>query len=94
MIFMVLKIWRFKKNIGCLLHWLEQDPTCPTCRRQLLQGSEEANRTPHPRSRENTSSMSWTGWSRLLQQNTDTPVVAAAENSQLESLAEQVREFV
>lgn len=34
--------------------------------------------------------MSWTGWSRLLQQTVVTPVATTAENSQLENLAEQV----
>ena len=77
--------------IGCLLHWLEQDPTCPTCRRQLLEdGSKETLSTSQSRPRENASFISWTGWSRIFQQNADTPAVAAAENSQLESLAEQV----
>ncbi|XP_046644514.1 E3 ubiquitin-protein ligase AMFR-like [Daphnia pulicaria] len=74
---------------GCLLHWLEQDPTCPTCRRQLLEdGSKETTSSSRPR--ETASFISWTGWNRLFQQNTDTPVVAAAENSQLEALADQV----
>ena len=71
------------------MHWLEQDPTCPTCRRQLLEdGSKETASNSRPR--ENASFISWTGWNRLFQQNTDTPVVAVAENSQLEALAEQV----
>lgn len=82
-------------RLGCLLHWLEQDPTCPTCRRQLLKaGSEKVGVPSRSRTRDNASFMSWIGWSRLLQQNVDTSVTTAAENSQLESLAEQVRQYI
>ena len=91
-------IWQFiisKLILGCLLHWLEQDASCPTCRRQLLQnGATESSSASQPRlPRENAgwTAWSWTSWSRLLQQNAnDVASPAAAENSQLESLAEQV----
>ncbi|KAI9564188.1 hypothetical protein GHT06_007926 [Daphnia sinensis] len=76
---------------GCLLHWLEQDPTCPTCRRQLLEDdSKNGVLGLQSRSRDNASFTSWTSWSRLLQQNADASLGSASENSQLESLAEQV----
>ena len=77
-------------SLDCLLHWLEQDPSCPTCRRQLLKDNSENSNSQERQTRDNSGgwiSWSWTGWSRLLQQSIDIP---AAENSQLESLAEQV----
>jgi len=79
---------------NCLLHWLEQDPSCPTCRRQLLKASSENSNNQERQTRDNPRggwiSWSWTGWSRLLHQSIDIP---AAENSQLESLAEQVHQL-
>ena len=79
---------------GCLLHWLEQDASCPTCRLQLLQSGTDSggSTTVHSRAREGTSwsTWTWTGWGRLLQQSTPPPSISASENSQLESLAEQV----
>lgn len=78
---------------NCLLHWLEQDPSCPTCRRQLLKDNSENSNSQQRQTRDNSGgwiSWSWTGWSRLLQQSIDIP---AAENSQLESLAEQVHQL-
>lgn len=73
---------------GCLLHWLEQDPSCPTCRRQLLETSSQ-NATSSVRPRE---SWSLAAWGRLLQHNVNNPpVVSTVENSSsLESLAEQL----
>jgi len=69
------------------LHWLEQDPSCPTCRRQLLETSSQ-NATSYVRPRE---SWSLAAWGRLLRHNVNPPVVSTVENSSsLESLAEQV----
>lgn len=80
--------------LGCLLRWLEQDPSCPTCRRQLLQnnGSSAEATSVSSRPRENAGwrEWSWSSYSQLLQQNAETTLPASAENSQLESLAEQV----
>lgn len=79
---------------GCLLRWLEQDPSCPTCRRQLLQnnGSSAEATSVSSRPRENAGwrEWSWSSYSQLLQQNAETTLPASAENSQLESLAEQI----
>lgn len=75
-------------NTGCLLHWLEQDPSCPTCRRQLLE-TNSLNPISYLSPRE-----SWplTAWSRLLQPNpnSSSPVSIVENSSSLESLAEQV----
>ena len=77
--------------IDCLLQWLEQDPSCPTCRRQLLTTKSDNSGSQERQTRDNPGggwvSWSWTGWTRLLNHSIDIP---AAENSQLESLAEQV----
>lgn len=76
---------------GCLLHWLEQDPTCPTCRRHLMRrDSEDSSAQMRPRENRWMSWPSWTSWQRLFQRPADSSVLSAAENSQLERLAEQV----
>jgi len=79
---------------NCLLQWLEQDPSCPTCRRQLLTTKSDNSGSQERQTRDNPGggwvSWSWTGWTRLLNHSIDIP---AAENSQLESLAEQVHQL-
>ena len=79
--------------LGCLLHWLEQDASCPTCRLQLLQNGPGDGINVQSRTNNGAtwSTWNWTvGWSRLLQQTVTAQSAAGAENSQLESLAEQV----
>lgn len=79
--------------LGCLLHWLEQDASCPSCRLQLLQNGQGDGINVQSVSNNGAtwSTWNWTvGWSRLLQQSITAQSATAAENSQLENLAEQV----